>query len=125
VENLEIRPDVVAKIIINERTGTIVAGSRVRISKVAVSHGNLSVEIKSTPVISQPNPFASGTTVHTSDDELVVTEETNPLVVVEEGVTIGEVTKALNALGATPRDLIAIFQAMKQAGAIQAELVIM
>ena len=125
LENLELRPDVAARIVVNERTGTIVAGNRVRISTVAVSHGNLNVVIKSTPIISQPNPLASGTTVVASDDELTVEEEKNPLVVMEDGVTIGEVAKALNALGATPRDLIAIFQAMKRAGAIQAELILM
>lgn len=125
IENLEMEPDVAAKIIINERTGTIVAGSNVRISLVAVSHGNLNVVIKSNPVISQPNPFSDGTTVSTDDTELEVKEESNPLVLVEDGVSIGEVAKALNALGATPRDLIAIFQAMKKAGAIQAELIIM
>ncbi len=125
IENLEMEPDVAAKIVINERTGTIVAGSNVRISLVAVSHGNLNVVIKSNPVISQPNPFAEGDTVSTDDTELQVKEESNPLVVVEDGVTIGEVAKALNSLGATPRDLIAIFQAMKKAGAIQAELIIM
>ncbi len=125
LENLELRPDVAARIVVNERTGTIVAGNRVRISTVAVSHGNLNVVIKSTPIISQPNPLASGTTVVASDDELTVEEENNPLVVMEDGVSIGEVAKALNALGATPRDLIAIFQAMKRAGAIQAELILM
>ncbi len=125
LENLELRPDVAAKIVVNERTGTIVAGDSVRISTVAVSHGNLNVVIKSTPVISQPNPLASGSTVVASDDDLKVEEENNPMVVVEDGVTIGEVAKALNALGATPRDLIAIFQAMKKAGAIHAELILM
>ncbi|MCB1196530.1 flagellar basal body P-ring protein FlgI [bacterium] len=126
VENLLVTPDAPAKIIINERTGTIVAGSNVRISVVAVSHGNLNVVIKSKPVISQPNSFTEGgETVVESDDELLVNEQVNPLVVVQDGVTIGEVAKALNALGATPRDLIAIFQAMKKAGAIQAELILM
>jgi flagellar P-ring protein precursor FlgI len=125
VETIELETDSPAKIIINERTGTIVAGSNVRITTVAVSHGNLNVVIKNNPVISQPNPFAEGDTVVTTDDELEVKEENNPLVVVEDGVTIGEVTRALNALGATPRDLIAIFQAMKRAGAINAELIIM
>lgn len=125
VENLVIEPDMVARIVINERTGTIVAGSNVRISTVAVTHGSLNVVIKSKPVISQPNPFGEGDTVVDSEVELVVEEEDKPLMVVEDGVTIGEVAKALNALGASPRDLIAIFEAMKQAGAIQAELIIM
>ncbi|MCD6460881.1 flagellar basal body P-ring protein FlgI [bacterium] len=125
IERLSIEPDISAKIVINERTGTIVAGDDVRISRVAVSHGNLNVVIKSNPVVSQPNPLGAGVTTVVSDQEVVVEEEANPLTVVDEGITIGEVASALNALGATPRDLIAIFQAMKRAGAIQAELIIM
>ncbi len=125
IENLVIEPDTVARIVINERTGTIVAGSHVRISTVAVTHGSLNVVIKSKPVISQPNPFGEGTTVVEEDTEMVIEEKDNPLMVVEDGVTIGEVAQGLNALGASPRDLIAIFEAMKQAGALQAELVIM
>ena len=125
IENLIIEPDIPARIVINERTGTIVAGDNVRISRVAVTHGNLNVVVKSNPVISQPNPFGAGTTTVTSDDEVVVEESAAHLTVIDNGVTIGEVAAGLNALGATPRDLIAIFQAMKQAGAIQAELIIM
>lgn len=125
IETIELQTDAPARIIINERTGTIVAGSHVRIATVAVSHGSLNVVIKSNPVISQPNPFGEGDTISTTDDELLIEEQSNPLVVVEDGVSIGEVTRALNALGATPRDLIAILQAMKKAGAINAELIIM
>ena len=125
VENLIIEPDIPARIVINERTGTIVAGDNVRISRVAVTHGNLNVVVKSNPIISQPNSFGSGATTVATDDEVVVKEEAAHLTVLDNGVTIGEVAAGLNALGATPRDLIAIFQAMKQAGAIQAELIIM
>ena len=122
VEGLEVRPDVVAKIIINERTGTVVMGSNVRISTVAVAHGNLSIEIKESPQVSQPLPFAQGETVVTPDTEMSVKEGNSRLILMEPGVSIGEVVRALNALGVSPRDLIAIFQAMKAAGALQAEL---
>ncbi|MBL0731352.1 MAG: flagellar basal body P-ring protein FlgI [Desulfosarcina sp.] len=122
VEGLEVRPDVVAKIIINERTGTVVMGSNVRISTVAVAHGNLSIEIKEYPQVSQPLPFARGETVVTPDTDISVKEGNSKLLLMEPGVSIGEVVRALNALGVSPRDLIAIFQAMKAAGALQAEL---
>ncbi|WDN90017.1 flagellar P-ring protein precursor FlgI [Desulfosarcina sp. BuS5] len=122
VEGLEVTPDAVAKVIINERTGTVVMGSNVRISTVAVAHGNLSIEIKESPKVSQPLPFAQGETVVTPDTEMSVKEGNNRLILMEPGVSIGEVVRALNALGVSPRDLIAIFQAMKAAGALQAEL---
>lgn len=122
IEVLKIIPDAVAKVIINERTGTVVMGSNVRISTVAVAHGNLSIEIKEFPQVSQPLPFSQGETVVTPDTEVLVKEGNNRLMLMETGVSIGEVVRALNALGASPRDLIAIFQAMKAAGALQAEL---
>ena len=122
LENLEVDPDSVAKVVINERTGTVVMGDNVRISTVAVAHGNLSIVIKESANVSQPAPFSKGETVVTPDTGLNVAEETKQLVVLEEGVSIGEVVKALNALGVSPRDLIAIFQAIKAAGALQAEV---
>jgi flagellar P-ring protein precursor FlgI len=122
IEGLEVTPDAVAKVIINERTGTVVMGSNVRISTVAVAHGNLSIEIKESPQVSQPLPFAQGETVVTPDTEMSVKEGNSRLILMEPGVSIGEVVRALNALGVSPRDLIAIFQAMKAAGALQAEL---
>lgn len=126
LESVEVKPDVVARIVINERTGTIVAGEHVKISTVAVSHGNLSIEIKSRYNVSQPPSFSSsGGTVVTPDSQTYIEEEESRLVVINEGVNIGEVASALNALGVTPRDMISIFQAMKEAGAVQAELVIM
>ena len=98
-------------------------GENVRISTVAIAHGNLSIEIKETPQVSQPLPFSQGgETVVTPDSEVQVQEGSNPLFVVDSGVSIGSVVKALNALGVSPRDLIAIFQALKAAGALQAEL---
>jgi flagellar P-ring protein precursor FlgI len=126
LEKIEITPDAQAVIVINERTGTIVAGEHVRISTVAVSHGNLSIEVKSRYKISQPLPFSrTGTTSTVEETETSVEEEKARLMMVNEGVNIGEVAAALNSLGVTPRDMISIFQAIREAGALQAELKIM
>jgi flagellar P-ring protein precursor FlgI len=122
IENLNVTPDTSAKIVINERTGTVVMGSNVRISTIAIAHGNLSVQISESEEVSQPLPFARGRTEVTQESDIVVKEGKKPLFLVESGVSIGEVVKALNALGVPPRDLIAIFQALKAAGALQAEL---
>jgi len=116
-------PDTKAKVVINERTGTIVTGKNIKISKVAVSHGNLFVTVKTTPVISQPLPYSEGETVTTQKEEMEVKEEKGRMTLVE-GATVEELVQALNALGVTPRDIIAIFQAIKEAGALQGELVI-
>ena len=126
LEALTVEPDSIAKIVINERTGTIVAGEKVRISTIAVSHGNLSIEIKAQYIVSQPTAFSTtGNTTVVPDTQAYVEEEESRLMVIKEGVDIGEVAAALNALGVTPRDMISIFQAMKEAGALQAELVLM
>jgi len=125
VETLDVRPDTVAKVVLNERTGTIVMGERVRISTVAVSHGNLSLVIKESPQVSQPAPLSkTGETKVVPRTQLRVEEEARRLVLLSEGATIGDVVRALNTLGVTPRDLIGIFQAIKAAGALQAELTI-
>ena len=126
IERLGVTPDIVSKVIINERTGTVIMGENVQISTIAIAHGNLSIEIKEDQNVSQPMPFSrSGRTVVTPESQVLVQEGNNPIFLVESGVSIGEVVKALNALGVTPRDLIAIFQALKAAGALQAELEIM
>ena len=123
IENLGVTPDTISKIIINERTGTVVMGENVRIATIAIAHGNLSIEVNKRDNVSQPLPFSpGGQTVVTSDRDVRVEEGRNPLFLVESGVSIGEVVRALNALGVSPRDLIAIFQALKAAGALQAEL---
>jgi flagellar P-ring protein precursor FlgI len=123
IESLGVTPDVVSKVVVNERTGTVIMGENVRISTIAIAHGNLSIQIDESQKTSQPLPFSPrGQTVVTPESEIVVQEGKNPLFLVESGVSIGEVVKALNALGVTPRDLIAIFQALKAAGALQAEL---
>ena len=123
IESLGVTPDTVSKVIINERTGTVVMGENVRISTVAIAHGNLSIEIQEDSNVSQPLPFSRrGDTVVTPESEVQVQEGNNPIFLVNSGVSIAAVVKALNALGVSPRDLISIFQALKAAGALQAEL---
>ncbi len=122
LENLEIVPDSVAKVVLDERNGTVVMGANVRLSTVAIAHGNLMVRIKERPRISQPLPFSQGRTVVVPDSTVTTQEGENRLMVLPEGVSIGQVVQALNAIGVTPRDLIAILQAIKAAGALQAEL---
>ncbi len=125
IEKINVNPDTNAKVVINERTGTVVMGNDVRISTVAIAHGNLSIEIKESSKVSQPLPFSSGKTTTTPNTDIAIKEEARRLVLMESGVSIGEVVRALNALGVSPRDLIAIFQAIKVAGALQAKLEIM
>jgi flagellar P-ring protein precursor FlgI len=125
IENLDVTPDRVATVVFDERTGTVVIGEDVRISAVAISHGNLSIVIKERAEVSQPLPFSEGETTVTPETELMVKEEKGSVVLMPEGVNIQEIVKALNAIGVSPRDLIAIFQVLKEAGALQAELKIM
>ena len=123
IERLEVTPDRVAKVVVNERTGTVVMGEQVRIATVAIAHGNLSIEIRESATVSQPAPFARrGRTVVTPQTDISVKEEANKLMIMPAGVSIGEVVRGLNALGVSPRDLIAIFKAIKAAGALQATL---
>ena len=122
IERLEVTPDVESKVIINERTGTVVMGETVRINKVAIAHGNLSIQISQINNVSQPLPFSDGRTVSSPETNLTVQEGQSPIFLVDAGVSIGDVVRALNALGVSPRDLIAIFQALKAAGALQAKL---
>jgi flagellar P-ring protein precursor FlgI len=121
---LEVSPDVPARVVINERTGTIVAGEQVKVATVAVTHGNLAILTSKTPVASQPLPFARGKTVVLPRATVGVTESQGSVQILEQSVTVADLARALNALGATPRDLIIIFQMLKQAGALHAELVI-
>jgi len=124
VELLEVNPDVTARVIVNERTGTIVIGGNVSILPVAISHGGLNIEIESVPVISQPNPFSQGQTVTTQLTALAADQDTSTVMAFDGAATVQDVAKALNALKVSPRDIIAIFQALKEAGALKAELVI-
>lgn len=123
----EVVVDVPATVVINERTGTIVVGENVGISAVAISQGSLVVKVKETAQVSQPvAPFSdSGTTEVVPDTMVGVEEKDAHLIPMSRAVTVSELAKALNAIGATPRDLIAIFNALKRAGALQAKLVIM
>jgi flagellar P-ring protein FlgI len=124
IEALEVQADIPARIIINERTGTIVATSRIRIASCAVAHGNITITIASTLNVSQPNAFSpAGSTVVTPSTETHVSEQLAALVPLPDMPTVDQVASSLNALGLTPRDMMAIFQAMKQAGALQAELI--
>ncbi|HRH16509.1 MAG TPA: flagellar basal body P-ring protein FlgI [Aquabacterium sp.] len=123
LENLNIeRAKPAARIIINARTGSVVMNESVTIGACAVAHGNLSVTISSTPVISQPNPLSQGQTVQAEKADIRINQEPGALIQMPAGTRLTDVVKALNALGANPQDLLAILQAMKSAGALQAEL---
>ncbi|MBN1212277.1 MAG: flagellar basal body P-ring protein FlgI [candidate division Zixibacteria bacterium] len=125
IGQLQIVPDNIARVVINEKTGTIVAGQHVTIEPVAVAHGTITVNIQSRPIISQPEPFSQGETIVTQESYINVNQEKAHVVNLKGSVYLSDVASALNKIGATPRDIIAIFQALKQAGALQAELVIL
>ena len=125
IEELPVQPDATAKIVINERTGTVVMGADVAISEVAVAQGGLTVKIVSEKQVSQPRPFSDGETTVVTQTEIEVQEEPANLVVLPATARVGDVVKALNAVGATPREIISILQAMKAAGALHAELSLM
>ncbi|MDR2861202.1 MAG: flagellar basal body P-ring protein FlgI [Syntrophobacterales bacterium] len=140
IENLNVSVDAPAVVVMNEKTGTVVMGENVRISTVAVSHGNLNIQIREEYEVSQPSPFApapspyggtsqksvttlpGGQTVVTTTTTISTGEEKNQLMVVPKGVTIQDMVRGLNAIGVTPRDLITILQTIKAAGALQADL---
>ena len=124
IGGIELETDSAARVVINERTGVIVATSTVRVSKVAVSHGSLTISIASTLTASQPGPFSNGNTAVLPSTTTNVNEGKGSFMVVEEAPTIERVASALNALGVSTRDMMSIFQTMKRAGALQAELVL-
>lgn len=125
VQNIQVTPDVPARVVINERTGTVVVGGNVTILPVAIAQGNLSIEIRSQPIVSQPPPFSQGQTVVVPNTQATVYQDNNQLITINGASTVQQVAQALNSLGLTPRDIIAVMQALKQAGALKAELVIM
>jgi flagellar P-ring protein precursor FlgI len=125
IGQLSVVPDNTARVVINEKTGTIVAGEHVTIEPVAIAHGTITVSIQSTPVISQPEPFGAGETVLTQESRITVNDQTARVVNLKRSVYLSDIANALNKIGATPRDIIAIFQALKQAGALRSELVIL
>ncbi len=126
VEQLRVQPDMQAKIVIDDSSGIIVMGRDVRVSTVAVAQGNLTVTISETPIVSQPDPFSDGATVVVPRTNVQVDDENyRQLAVVHQGVTLQELVDGLNSLGIGPRDLIGILQAIKAAGALQAEIEVM
>lgn len=125
VENVTFDVATNAKVIVNERTGTIVAGSEVRISEIAVTHGGGKVEVVNMPEVVQPQPFSMGQTEIIPNPEMVVEEKDAEMVVLNGTTTVSDLAQALNSLGVAPRDVIAILQAVKEAGALHGQLVIM
>lgn len=124
IENLTVTPDAVAKVVIDEKSGTIVIGNEVRVSKVAITQGNLTIQITETPQVSQPSPFSqTGETVVVPRTNIEVDEETGAgFAILEDYTTLEALVAGLNRLGMSPRDIIAILQAIKVAGALQAEI---
>ncbi|MBX9678257.1 MAG: flagellar basal body P-ring protein FlgI [Gemmataceae bacterium] len=124
IGKIEIEPESPARVVINERTGTIVAGHNVRLTPAVVTHGNLAITTTNEPIASQPAPFGRGKTVVLPRGSIGVTEQGGQVRVIDRPtMTVNDLANALNALGASPRDLIVILQALKQAGALHAEIV--
>ncbi len=121
IELVELEVDAIARVVVNERTGTVVMGANVQVAPVAVAHGGLSIEVQRETEVSQPGALSGGQTVVTRDSRIVAEEESGRLTMLE-GVTIGQLVGALNAMGVKPRDLIQIMLTIKAAGALQAEI---
>lgn len=125
VENMTVSPDdAPARIIVNSRTGTVVINGKVRVQPAAVSHGSLTVTITENPQVSQPGAFAGGQTAVTPDSKISVEEEKNRMFVFNPGVSLDEIVNAVNKVGAAPSDLVAILEALKSAGALHAEVIV-
>ena len=125
LENIEVSPDdAPAKVIINSRTGTVIINSKVRVQPAAVSHGSLTVTINENPQVSQPGALSGGTTAVTPQSDVSVKEEKNHMFVFNPGVSLDEIVQAVNGVGAAPSDLVAILEALKSAGALRAELMV-
>lgn len=125
VENIEVKPaDPVARVVVNSRTGTVVIGANVRVSAAAVSHGSMTVKITENPQVSQPEPFSRGQTAVVPDSGIEVEQKGGHMFLFNPGVALDDIVKSVNALGASPGDLVAILEALKQAGALKAELIV-
>ena len=122
IESLQVVTDRPARVVINERTGTIVMGKEVRVSPVAIMHGKLTVEIQSTPEVSQPAPFSQGKTTVVDQTKITAKEEKSRSVVLQQGATVEELVRALGAIGSTARDVIAILESLRAAGALEADV---
>ncbi len=122
IEAVDVTPDSRARVIVNERTGTVVMGDNVQISTVAIAHGSLSIEITEIPRVSQPAPLSEGVTTITPQTGVTVEEGGQRLVMLPKGTTIGDLVSALNAIGVSPRDLVVILQCIKRTGALYADL---
>jgi flagellar P-ring protein precursor FlgI len=126
IENIEVEPAAApARVIVNARTGTVVINGAVRISPAAVSHGKLTVAVKEIPRVVQPEAFSRGRTEVEESSDIKAVEEANPMFAFAPGASLAEIVKAVNAIGAAPSDLVAILEALKQAGAMKAELVVL
>jgi flagellar P-ring protein precursor FlgI len=125
LENVDVNPAMgAAKVIINSRTGTVVIGSEVTVTPAAVSHGSLVVRVKSQQDVSQPAPLTQGQTVATQNADIQVEEEQKKMFLFNPGVSLDEIVRAVNQVGAAPGDLVAILEALKEAGALRAELIV-
>jgi flagellar P-ring protein FlgI len=125
IENLEIRPtQPPARVIVNARTGTVVINGAVRVGPAAVSHGKLTVRVDEQPTVVQPSPFSRGETAVEQSSDISVEESRNPMFMMNPGASLSDIVKAINRIGASPGDFVAILEALSQAGALSAELVI-
>ncbi len=125
IENIEILPDdAPARVIVNSRTGTVIINTKVRVQPAAVSHGSLTVTIDENPQVSQPGALSQGQTVVTPQSNISIKEENNHMFVFNPGVSLDEIVQAVNSVGAAPSDLVAILEALKSAGALRAELIV-
>ncbi len=125
LENIEVAPgQSAAKVVVNARTGTVVIGMNVRVGPAAVAHGNMTVTITSDPIVSQPSPFSNGQTAVVPNANIAVNQEKKPMFLFNPGVALDDIVRAVNQVGASPTDLIAILEALKAAGALKAELIV-
>lgn len=125
LENIDVVPaQTAAKVIVNSRTGTVVIGQNVKVGPAAVSHGNLTVTIASNPIVSQPPPLSGGQTVVVPNANISVNQEKKPMFLFDPGIALDDIVRAVNQVGASPSDLVAILEALKAAGALKAELIV-